>query len=423
MIKKLKRKFILINMILISIVLVITFAVVCAVTYDRLRRESYDVMERRVMRELPGLPEDAEDRYGKKSMQMGPDRPFLMTDAKEGATFVVNLEQDGSVKEVIGENLVIEDEVLEDIVALCLSQDKERGAVKGMGLRYLKYSDTNGTQIVFMDRSDEVSTMKSLIFVSLLVGIGSLAVFFVISVCLAGWVVGPVKDSWDRERQFVADASHELKTPLTVILANTGILLSHKEDSIADQEKWVENTRTEAVRMKDLVNDLLELAKADAGTDRPVLSRLNLSDLAWSAALPFESVMFEQGKKLNTAVEPELYVSGDEGRLRQLLAILLDNACKYAEERGVITLSLLGIKDKVKLSVHNTGSYIEKEQLPHVFERFYRGEKSRSRDAGGYGLGLSIASNIAESHAGRISVQSGKEEGTTFLVTLPRLKP
>ncbi|QNM05569.1 sensor histidine kinase [Qiania dongpingensis] len=423
MIKKLKRKFILINMILISIVLVITFAVVCAVTYNRLCRESYDVMERRVMRELPGLPENAEDRYGKKSMQPGPDRPFLMTDAKEGATFVVKLEQDGSVKEVIGENLVIEDEVLEDIVALCLSQDKERGTVKGMGLRYLKYSDINGTQIVFMDRSDEVSSMKSLIFISLLVGIGSLAVFLVISVCLAGWVVGPVKDSWDRERQFVADASHELKTPLTVILANTGILLSHKEDSIADQVKWVENTRTEAVRMKDLVNDLLELAKADAGTDRPVLSRLNLSDLVWSAALPFESVMFEQGKKLDTAVEPEIYVSGDEGRLRQLLAILLDNACKYAEEKGVVTLSLLGSKDKGKLSVHNTGSYIEKEQLPHVFERFYRGEKSRSRDAGGYGLGLSIASNIAESHAGRISVQSGKEEGTTFFVTLPRLKP
>ena len=231
-----------------------------------------------------------------------------------------------------------------------------------------------------------------------------------------------MKEAWEREQRFVADASHELKTPLTVILANTGILMSHKTETIEDQEKWVENTRTEAVRMKGLVDNLLELARADAGTERVSFTQLNFSDLVWSAALPFESVMFEQGKTLRMNIEPDLYVQGDSGKLTELIVILLDNACKYAEEKGIITLTLTALKNQVRLSVHNTGSYIDGEKRRHLFERFYRGEESRSRKAGGYGLGLSIGENIVKLHHGKIYAESTQKEGTTFLVVFYRAR-
>ena len=220
-------------------------------------------------------------------------------------------------------------------------------------------------------------------------------------------------------KDFVANVSHELKTPLTVILANIGILQRHKEDTIEQQEKWVENTKEEAVRMKRLVEDMLELARADAGTGKLHMERLNISDLAWSAALGFESVVFEQKKMLDTKITPDLFVNGDPEKLTQLLVILIDNACKYSEPGGTITVALEPVKNQVKLTVHNTGSYIEKEMQEHLFERFYRGDASRSREAGGYGLGLAIAKEIVSVHKGKISVRSEKETGTAFEVAVP----
>ena len=172
--------------------------------------------------------------------------------------------------------------------------------------------------------------------------------------------------------------------------------------------------------MKGLVESLLTLAKADAGKDQVRLGSLNISDLVWSAALPFESVAFEQGKSLQMEIEPELYVQGDGGKLQELTGILLDNACKYSEEKGIITLNLSANKNQIRLSVHNTGSYIDKEKCRHLFERFYRGEESRSQE--GYGLGLSIAQQIVKLHKGKISVESEKETGTRFLVVLLREK-
>ncbi|MDI9241297.1 sensor histidine kinase [Fusibacillus kribbianus] len=414
MIKKLRRKFILVNMLLVSIVLLITFTVVCVVTSGKWRQESMTAMELRLSR-LQEPPEELDKGGGK-------GRPFQMADPRENSVFVVLLDETGEVKEVVGDSLVIEDEVVDELVEDCLEKEKDSGTLEEMALWYLRRSDGRGTRIAFMDRSEELSDMKSLILLSLLVGVGSLSVFLIISICLSGWVVGPVKEAWEREQRFVADASHELKTPLTVILANTGILMSHKTETIEDQEKWVENTRTEAVRMKGLVDNLLELARADAGTERVSFTQLNFSDLVWSAALPFESVMFEQGKTLRMNIEPDLYVQGDSGKLTELIVILLDNACKYAEEKGIITLTLTALKNQVRLSVHNTGSYIDSEKRRHLFERFYRGEESRSRKAGGYGLGLSIGENIVKLHHGKISVESEEKEGTTFLVVLSRAR-
>ena len=175
----------------------------------------------------------------------------------------------------------------------------------------------------------------------------------------------------------------------------------------------------EARRMKGLVDDMLFLAKADAAREPLPALPLSLSDAVWSCLLPFESVAYEQGITLCSDVAPDIQVTGDEGQLKQLVRILLDNACKYAGEKGVVTLTLEREGDKARLMVNNTGAPIPPEHLPRLFERFYRADPSRSRDQGGYGLGLAIAHSITGRHRGRITVDSQEKTGTTFTVWLP----
>jgi signal transduction histidine kinase len=244
--------------------------------------------------------------------------------------------------------------------------------------------------------------------------------FFLVSLFLARWALKPTEESWKRQQQFVADASHELKTPLTVLLADADILLAHPQDTIESQRKWVEYIQDEAHRMKELVEDMLFLARGDAAAKTQLEALpVGLSDLCWNCLLSFEPVAFEQGVDLASDVAPGVTVSGDGGQLRRLVAILLDNACKYCPHGGKVTLTLAKNGDRAALTVHNTGPAIPAEALPHLFERFYRVDAARGRSTGGYGLGLSIAASIAQRHRGKISVTSSEEAGTAFTVTLP----
>lgn len=254
--------------------------------------------------------------------------------------------------------------------------------------------------------------MKSFLFSSLLVGSCALVALFVISFFLSAWVVRPVEKAWAQQKQFVADASHELKTPLTVILANTGILLSHPQDSIEQQKRWIQNTQEEAVNMKKLVDDMLFLAKSDAAVSL-VYSEVNFSDVVWSSVLPFESVAFEQGLSLDSDIAENINFLGDEGKLRELVRILLDNACKYCAPKGKIFVRLEreGEKERFLLSVKNTVSEkMSEQELERMFERFYRADKARNREKGGYGLGLAIAKSIVDQHHGKISASYPSED-------------
>ena len=171
--------------------------------------------------------------------------------------------------------------------------------------------------------------------------------------------------------------------------------------------------------MKELVDDLLFLAKSDAARAPAQLTRLDFSELVLGCLLPFEPVAFEKGVVLRSHVQPSISLLGDPGQLRQLVVILLDNACKYAGDAGTVTLTLVRSGDRALLTVHNTGEPIAPEHLPHLFERFDRPDISRSRGEGGYGLGLSIAQSIVQGHKGRISVESSADAGTTFTLQLP----
>lgn len=410
MIKKLRRKFILINMSLVTLVLLIVFSTICVTSYQRLVNDSQMSMRKAL--------EDGKGAHTKFEIGPGPkrpDRPFPYQ-----PIFCVLLDDDWNVLKLDSGDTKVSDEVLAQAVSQIREEGKMTGTLVPLQLRYQMVLTPGGRKIAFADTSGERRSMISLILTSLLIGIGGLVAFFAISLFLANWALRPVAKAWEQQRQFVADASHELKTPLTVILANIGILLSHKEDKIGEQVKWVEYTRTEATRMKKLVDNLLFLARSDASAVPLVKGECNLSDAVWNCLLPFESVTFEQGVTLESEVAPDVHIIGNEGQLKQLVIILLDNACKYAGEHGEIHCILHKPQDnKVMLTVTNTGDVIPAESLAHLFERFYRVDKARTRESGGYGLGLSIAQSIVKHHHGKISAQSSAEAGTTFSVILP----
>ena len=258
------------------------------------------------------------------------------------------------------------------------------------------------------------------------VEVAALAVFLVISLFFSRWALRPVARVWTQQRRFVADASHDLKTPLTVILANTSIALEHPERSVASQSQWLESTQHEAEAMQGLVGDLLTLAKMDeeeaaaqSGAARPALEEVDLSDVIEGEVLQFESVAFERGVKLESQVEPGIKLRGNEQRLRRLAGTLIDNACKYVDDGGAVDVALSRAGKQAKLEVRNTGAPISPEDLPHVFDRFYRADKARTGGAGGHGLGLAIARAIAEEHGGTLTASSTQAEGTAFTATLP----
>ena len=413
MTKELRKKSILINMALVGTVLLIVFAVLCFQNYQRLEQDSMRVMERYFndngARPVPELEFDKKRDWR--------NFPLMLS-------FYAVVDSNGELVSYQSDNLTVSEATVSQAVEAALdkmeSSGKNSGTLSGLDLRYLARGQQGQMWIAFVDRTQEYASMRSFLTSALQLGAAGLVALFLISFFLSAWVVRPVERSWAQQRQFVADASHELKTPLTVILANTGILLSHPDETIAQQQRWVRNTQEEAVNMKKLVDEMLYLARADV-TQQMVYSLVNLSDLVWSSVLPFESVAFEQGLELESDIAEGISLQADEGRLRELLHILLDNACKYCTPKGSIFVRLEWGKEQEKaiLSVRNTlAEKLPPEELERLFERFYRMDKARNREKGGYGLGLAIAKSIVEKHHGKIAA-SQTEEDIQFTVTLP----
>ncbi|WP_368241354.1 sensor histidine kinase [Intestinimonas butyriciproducens] len=418
MIKRLRKKFILTNMLLVALVLITVFGVLVGYNYQRLVRQSEEAM-RTALKWSDDAPPPVFQfgaSHEEEMEEQGEERRFTMV-----PVFVVLLDEDGGPAQVTGGNNVeVSDQVVAQAVA---AATEESGAISGLNPRYLQDTDRGGenSRIAFADMGWETDSLWPLIRSSLLVGALALGGFFVISLMLSGLALKPAEEAWEQQRRFVADASHERKTPLTVILTNTGILLAHSGDTIAQQQKWVEYIRDEAQRMRALVEDLLFLAKSDAGKETsPVTAPVDVSELTWSALLPFEPVAFEQGVEMESEIADQLTVQGNADQLRRLVAILLDNAVKYAGNDGRVKLVLSRPeRGGVCLTVHNTGPAIPPEHLPHLFERFYRADDSRARTSGGYGLGLAIAKRIVDGHGGSITVSSREDASTDFTVRLP----
>ena len=319
----------------------------------------------------------------------------------------------------------ISQDVLEQAGQQLAGADEGFGSLSDLGLFYVKRQAGGVMYLAFADMGS-ASGWRSLAATLAVVEVAALAVFFVISLFFSRWALRPVARAWTQQRRFVADASHDLKTPLTVILANTSIALEHPERSGASQSQGLESTQHQAEAMQSLVGDLLALAKMDeeeaaaqSGAARPAFEEVDLSDVLEGEVLQFESVAFERGVKLESQVEPGIELRGNEQRLRRLAGTLIDNACKYVDDGGAVNVSLSRAGKQAKLEVRNTGAPISPEDLPHVFDRFYRADKARTGGAGGHGLGLAIARAIAEEHGGTLTASSTQAEGTAFTATLP----
>ena len=404
MLRQLRRKFIWINMALVALVLLAVTAVQVFTVWRQAGAETDAALRRAV------LWETGADRW-----QIGGPGDQSMV-----PTFCVVLDMSGDIRMTMDNYVEISTDTLTAAVSAALNGEEDTGRIPSLGLRYLRMFTGVSIRLAFADTSWQRGQVRHQAAASLLIMAAALAVFFLISLFLSRWALRPVERSWKQQRQFIADASHELKTPLTVLLADADILLAHPDDTIASQRKWVEYMQDEAGRMRELVEDMLFLARSDSSSDREQIRQsVALSDLCSNCLLSFEPVAFERGAQLTDAVEPDVTVPGDESQLRRLIAILLDNACKYCGEQGTVTLTLRREGSRAVLSVRNTGDPIPPEALPHLFERFYRADSARARGTGGYGLGLAIAAAIAESHKGKISAASTAAEGTTFTVTLP----
>ena len=280
-------------------------------------------------------------------------------------------------------------------------------------MRYYRQQGLLSVRIAFMDSTFEQATLRALVRICLLIGGGALLVLLGLSWLLSGFVTRPVARTWQNQQQFLSDASHELKTPLTVILSSADLL---KETAREEQRQYVDNISVESRRMRALVEDMLTLSRTESGRAAP-FAPVDLSDLVTDAALRFEPVAFEAGHPLQYDIQNDVSLSGDRQQLDQLLDILLDNAVKYAAAGAPIRLTLDISGKNAVLAVENPGEPIPADKLPHLFERFYRVDDARS-GTDGFGLGLSIAQQIVQRHRGTIAAAS--DNGVTrFTVTLP----
>ncbi|MDI9521506.1 MAG: HAMP domain-containing sensor histidine kinase [Bacillota bacterium] len=285
--------------------------------------------------------------------------------------------------------------------------DSPDGFWPDLGIAYARREG----RIAFANLQNEYAQLKNSRWAWILVYVGALGLFFLLALLLTNRALRPAQAAWIQQQRFISDASHELKTPLTVILANLDILENEQGGN-----QWLSAAKMEGLVMKKLIENLLFLARTDEMREPAEYELVNLSDLANEMSLAFEAPAYEKGLTLDPGIAPDLLIRGNADLLRQLLSILLDNAVKYTPKGGKIQVILKKDADKLSLCVQNSGVYIPQEHLSHIFDRFYRIDQARSNREGGHGLGLSIAAEIARQHGGTLKVTSHQEEGTSFIL-------
>ena len=387
MIKKLRIKFVLVIMAIVMVLLGCILGVVIHFTGQGMEMQSISMMRR-----IAASPFQ-QGSLGKPSEEVR--LPF----------FTVQISSRGELIAASGGYFDLTDrEYLQEIVNRALLSEQETGKLEEHDLRYLKVVSPRGFTIVFSDTTTESSTLKHLFYSCLAIFFVAMVVFLGISILLSHWVIKPVATAWDQQRQFVADASHELKTPLSVIMANAELMQG--EDLVEeDRITYSGNILSTTYQMRSLVENMLEMARVDNGTVKMNFDIVDFSQLVSDAALSFQLLYEEKGMGLRYAVPDGVQLYGSEQHLYQVMDVLLDNALKYSTPESMVSVDLISSGKNCLLSVASPGEPISKEDLKNIFKRFYRADKARAMN-GSYGLGLSIAESIVESHKGKIWAES-----------------
>ena len=419
MIRGLQKKFIAITMGCLAFVTVVLIAAVNIANFIRVDGLASDLLEMVSTQRFPQgtTPPDGKPRGDREDGSFfGPHGGFYSPDENPEAAFTTRWFSvtliNGEVSRVSVEKIAAVTEA--DAVSYAkaaLSTSKVEG-YRG----FYKYRVTergDGQTVWFLDCGEDLRGAISLLFFTICISVVFLLLFFILVSLLSRRAVSPVLKNIERQKRFITDAGHELKTPLAIISANTDVL------SLEGENEWVESIRQQTHRMEHLVQDLLTLSKAEETVPLSSREEFDLSDAVLDTATPFRSIAQTRGKTVRLQIAPEIRYRGDEGELRRLVSILMENALKYASAGGEIFLSLRREGKRVVLTQSNPCDRLpDRSQLQHLFDRFYRADPSRSRESGGYGIGLSIAQGIVTAHKGKISVSADGENTIRFTVIL-----
>lgn len=445
MIHKLRRKFVCINMLIVTLMLIVILGLTVNMTGHNLRDESLDALRSSFAPDKKDPPPDAavkeeksqkpgsasatgsENTNASEAKPAPSQKPFDNTPAKEEKnnksqrnvrmpTFTLTYSDTGTLMAEGSDFYDLSDaSYLESLMAAAKEKGTEDGVLWGQSLRFLR-NNTKGTSYSFVDISSELSTLWNLVIDCTLIGIAAFAAFLILSILLARWAIKPVERAWSQQQQFIADASHELKTPLTVIITGAELLSDPniREDA---RQQCISNLLETSHRMRSLTEEMLTLARAESVQQELMEESCSLTELLEDSVLSFEPLFFEKGLELQSEIEADITVKGNSTQLRQLGDILLDNAQKYSLPGiSILTLKKQGFKS-CELTLSNPAHPMSKEELDRLFERFYRADRVRTA-TGSYGLGLSIACGIVQRHKG--SIKAEQQDGRiTFRVRLP----
>ncbi|EFM11139.1 integral membrane sensor signal transduction histidine kinase [Paenibacillus curdlanolyticus YK9] len=425
MFTKLRNRFLVVNLVIISFMMLVAFAAIYTITYQNVHNDID--MELGRVSEFYHKPDG---KFGGEKQKDGDH--FPMGDGSKGSgkmnvnpppersvSFSLQTDEQWNIT-ATNSRFDMDSEFYSLAISEAASAKSNAGQFTLDGNRWAYRVQTNEGehQVVFLDVTAQQKIITNLVYTFAAVGLVMLVAIYFTSRYFANRSIAPVKEAFYKQKQFIADASHELKTPLAVINTNADVLLANSEDTISSQSKWLHRIQSETERMKTLTNDLLYLTEMDDSRASMLFSNFNASESVESVILTMEAVVFERDLSLQYQIEPDLTVRGNSEQIKQVVMILLDNAIKYANAAGTISVTLKKRHHDIMLTVTNTGEGIAPEHLDRIFDRFYRADPSRSRKQGGYGLGLAIAKSIVEQHKGKITAKSTPKESTSFTVQL-----
>ena len=409
-----RKRFVQFNMLLIGIVLTVMVAAVAVYMgrdyYTGLRSTMEQVVA--PLHVFSQLPAGKAEKPG-KNRQALPRKPG----EEKNISVVFYTPETGDYSILSGSDNLSE-EALPGLLSAVTNQEKDFGFLPGSRVIYYK-NGSNPCKIALTGTGYLTHSMLKLCAALLGIWAGAMALFWTISRKLSAIAARPMEEAIRREKQFVADASHDLKTPLSVILANNAILMENPDAPAGTLARWLDSTQEAAKRMQQLIGEMLTLAEAERQETPLTLEPIDLAEIAMKAALELESVAFEKNVALDTDLPEKCVIRGNADYLLRIVTSLLENALKYEPAGGQVILALTQSKRKTVLSVRNPGSRIPEEDLPHVFDRFYRGDKSRTNSQGSFGLGLAITKELTQRLGATVTAASSETEGTTFRVTFP----
>ena len=410
MIRKLKIKFVSLSMLSLFVLLFAIVSGMNILNYNSIVRESDEILSILSHNKgaFPETPDFVGDRGDRLPPHMSPELPYesrYFSVLFDGAGEVIRAETDRIIS--VDENTAVE--YAESII----EKNSDRGFKDTF--RYVKTSEGNGTRITFLDCGRSLDAYKNFLFTSVIMAVGGyIIVFFIISF-FSERIIRPIAESYEKQKRFITDAGHEIKTPLTIISANTDIL----EMDIGKNES-LEDIRQQAKRLTTLTNDLVYLARMEESENTLQMIEFPISEVVQETAMPFGVVAKAQNKEFSCNVQPMLSMKGNDKAIKQLVSVLMDNAMKYSPAGGTVALELSKQGRNLILEVFNTTEIsVSSENLSRVFDRFYRTDPSRNSETGGHGIGLSVAKAIVTAHGGKISADTRDGKSFQITATLP----